>query len=171
VTPPATVAGFTIQYSYDNGSTWGTSNTQNAESCTGYNIRVQYVLTSACGDNLAGTASPCGASQATFRKLDKTNPTASNPGSVNNLKCISEIPGFDITIVTDEQDNCTASPIVTFVGDQNNGGAGTVQSPYVLTRTYKVADECGNSINVTQTFTVKDDVAPVPQKLPWKPLR
>ena len=32
--------------------------------------------------------------------------------------------------------------------------------PEVITRTYSVTDACGNSINVTQTITVDDNINP-----------
>ncbi len=57
--------------------------------------------------------------------------------------------------VTDEADNCTATPLVAFVSDVSDGNS----CPEVITRTYSVTDDCGNSINVTQTITV-DDVTP-----------
>ncbi|MDC1362383.1 hypothetical protein N8203_04685, partial [Crocinitomicaceae bacterium] len=55
----------------------------------------------------------------------------------------------------DEADNCTATPLVAFVSDVSDGN----NCPEVITRTYSVTDDCGNSINVTQTITV-DDVTP-----------
>jgi len=58
--------------------------------------------------------------------------------------------------VTDEADNCTAAPVVVFVSDVSDGNT----CPEVITRTYSVTDDCGNTINVTQTITVNDITNP-----------
>ena len=84
---------------------------------------------------------------------DTTAPTASNPAAIN-AQCSAPAP--DITVVTDEADNCKVSPTVTFVGDTSDGNS----NPEVVTRTYKVEDEAGNSTNVVQTITVDDTTAP-----------
>jgi gliding motility-associated-like protein len=86
---------------------------------------------------------------------DITNPTASNPAAVN-VQCIGDVPTSDITVVTDEADNCTAVPIVAFVSDVSNGAT----CPEIITRTYSVTDDCGNQILVTQTITVDDTTNP-----------
>ncbi|NAS10365.1 BspA family leucine-rich repeat surface protein, partial [Poritiphilus flavus] len=82
-------------------------------------------------------------------------PTASNPTSVS-VKCSSDVPAVDLAVVTDEADNCTASPTVTFVSDVSDGNS----NPEVITRTYRITDEAGNSTDVTQTITIEDATAP-----------
>ena len=62
----------------------------------------------------------------------------------------------DITVVTDEADNCTVNPVVAFVSDLSDGNS----CPEVITRTYSVTDACGNTINVTQTITIDDTTNP-----------
>ena len=47
---------------------------------------------------------------------DTIDPTASNPAPVT-VECIGDVPVPDITVVTDEADNCTAAPVVAFVSD------------------------------------------------------
>ncbi|MFS4469421.1 hypothetical protein [Maribacter sp. 2210JD10-5] len=81
--------------------------------------------------------------------IDNVAPTASNPNSVT-VFCSSDVPSLDITVVTDETDNCTTNPTVTFVGDSSDGGS----NPEIITRTYRVTDEAGNFIDVAQTITV-----------------
>lgn len=81
--------------------------------------------------------------------VDDEDPTASNPTSIN-VNCSEEIPVPDITVVTDETDNCTTNPIVTFINDSSDDGS----NPEVITRTYRVTDAAGNSTDVTQTITV-----------------
>jgi hypothetical protein len=86
---------------------------------------------------------------------DTVAPTASDLDTVF-ASCISDV-AIDITLVDDEADNCTASPIVTYVGDVSlNGGACTD----TIIRTYNVADDAGNSIDVSQVIIVNDTVAP-----------
>ncbi|HQP04620.1 MAG TPA: gliding motility-associated C-terminal domain-containing protein, partial [Bacteroidales bacterium] len=86
---------------------------------------------------------------------DITNPTATNPAPIN-VFCMTDVPAPDISVVTDEADNCTANPLVAWVGDTDNGGT----CPLIISRTYSITDDCGNSITVTQTITANDDVLP-----------
>ncbi len=86
---------------------------------------------------------------------DITNPTATNPVAVN-VQCIGDVPASDISVVTDEADNCTIAPVVAFVSDVSNGAT----CPEIITRTYSVTDDCGNQILVTQTITVDDTTNP-----------
>ncbi|QLG44230.1 proprotein convertase P-domain-containing protein [Costertonia aggregata] len=81
--------------------------------------------------------------------VDNINPTASNPSPVT-VFCPSDVPTFDISVVTDEADNCTTNPLVTFVSDVSNGGS----NPEIITRTYRISDDMGNFIDVAQTITV-----------------
>ena len=71
------------------------------------------------------------------------------------IECITDLPAADITVVTDEADNC-GTPTVAFVSDVSDGNS----CPEVITRTYSVTDSCGNSINVTQTITIDDVTNP-----------
>ena len=57
---------------------------------------------------------------------DTTAPTASNPAAIS-AQCSA--PASDITVVTNEADNCTASPTVAFVSDVSNGNS----NPEVIT--------------------------------------
>jgi hypothetical protein len=63
---------------------------------------------------------------------DTTDPTASNQAAVN-VQCIGDVPVVDISAVTDEADNCTASPTVAHVSDVSDNGT----CPEVITRTYR----------------------------------
>ncbi len=92
---------------------------------------------------------------ATITVRDDTPPTASNPAPILVQCSVIGPPSPDITVVTDAEDNCT--PTVAFVNDALSG---TV-CPQIITRTYSVTDETGNSINVTQTITINDDTPPV----------
>jgi len=116
-----------------------------------YIVTRTYSVTDDCGNSINVTQ--------TIMAIDNTNPTASDPAPVN-IQCIADVPAPDITVVNDEADNCDATPTVAFVSDANNGGAGCTASPYIVTRTYSVTDDCGNSINVTQTITAIDNTNP-----------
>ena len=105
-----------------------------------------YSVTDACGNSITVTQ--------TITVDDNINPTASNPAAIN-VQCIGDVPAPDITVVTDEADNCGV-PVVAFVSDVSNG----LTCPEIITRTYSVTDACGNSINVTQTITVDDNINP-----------
>ena len=87
----------------------------------------------------------------TTLNMDTVDPTASNPAPVT-VYCSSEVPAADISIVNDEADNCTSTPMVTYISDVSDGGS----NPEIITRTYRITDESGNSVDVTQTITVND---------------
>ncbi|WP_271785473.1 Ig-like domain repeat protein, partial [Aquimarina algiphila] len=111
-----------------------------------------YSVTDAAGNSINVTQS--------ITVDDTINPTASNPTGIT-VECLSDVPLADITVVTDEADNCTANPIVAFVGDSAIVGS----NPGVITRTYSVTDAAGNSINVTQSITVDDTINPTASNL------
>jgi hypothetical protein len=106
-----------------------------------------YSVTDDCGNSINVTQ--------TITINDITPPTASNPGGID-VECVGDVPAADISVVTDAADNCTALPVVAFVSDASDGNT----CPEVITRTYSVTDDCGNSINVTQTITINDITPP-----------
>lgn len=81
--------------------------------------------------------------------IDNVAPTASNPSPVT-VNCAADVPAVNIADVTDETDNCTASPVVTHISDVSDGGS----DPEIITRTYRITDDSGNTLDVTQTITV-----------------
>jgi gliding motility-associated-like protein len=86
---------------------------------------------------------------------DVTNPTASAPATVN-VECIGDVPAQNILDITTESDNCTVNPVVVFVGDVSDG----LTCPETITRTYSIADDCGNQITVDQLIIVNDVTLP-----------
>ena len=90
-------------------------------------------------------------------------PTASNPSAIS-VQCFSEIPAADITVVTDEADNCDGAITVAFVSDDVTSAA-CDGAAVTITRTYSVTDCAGNSIEVEQTITVEDTTAPTASNL------
>lgn len=158
ITPPAAIAGFDLQYSFDDGLTWGGNTPPVADNCDGFKIRTRYISNAVCGLNPIGTLSTitgCDISPAVTRIVDNTPPTASNPAPLA-VQCIEDVPAANVEVVIDEADNCTLLPTVEFVSDVPDGST----CPLTITRTYKVSDACGNFINITHTITVNDDIAP-----------
>ena len=92
---------------------------------------------------------------------DTIAPTASNLATLQ-VECNDDAI-VDLTVVNDEADNC-GIPTVTFVSDVSDGQT----CPETITRTYKVEDANGNSLNLTQTIIIHDltpPTAPTPATL------
>ncbi len=87
---------------------------------------------------------------------DNIDPTGVAPSALS-VQCIGDVPAADPNAVTGVSDNCTANPTVAHVGDVSSG----TTCPEVITRTYSITDDCGNSTTVTQTITVNDNTDPV----------
>ncbi|MDF0716841.1 PA14 domain-containing protein [Muricauda sp. 334s03] len=81
--------------------------------------------------------------------VETTAPTASAPPPIS-VNCAADIPLPDVTVITDEADNCDPSPTVTFVSDVSDGGS----NPEIITRTYRITDASGNTLDVEQTITI-----------------
>ena len=99
--------------------------------------------------------------QQTITVNDNTNPTGSNPAPVA-VQCTADIPAVDVTVVTDEADNCTVNPTVTHLSDVSDNNS----CPETITRTYRITDDCGNFIDVQQTITINDNIDPTADPLP-----
>ena len=94
----------------------------------------------------------------TINVNDTVKPTADALGEITVVGCGAEFPAADVALVTGEADNCTATPTVTFVGDSAPVANGCTET---VIRTYKVADACGNFIEVHQNLIrTADSVLP-----------
>ncbi|NRA13324.1 MAG: hypothetical protein HRT57_15365, partial [Crocinitomicaceae bacterium] len=130
-----------------------TDNCDGAANATG----VDGALTDPCGGTITRTwtyTDACGNNATVTQTItvdDTTPPTASNPGAGSGVP-----PVFDPTQVMDAADNCTVNPTITDGGDVSDGG----NCPEIITRTYIITDDCGNSITVEQTFTIGDAIMP-----------
>ncbi|WP_178313110.1 HYR domain-containing protein, partial [Algibacter luteus] len=123
-------------------------------SCdSNYTLTRTWTATDCCGANSISHVQ-------TLNVIDTTAPTASDTTPLT-VQCFSTIPAADPNVVTGESDNCSSNVTVAFLSESNNGGAGTTTSPYVLTRIYRVSDDCGNYIDVPHQITVIDNTAPV----------
>lgn len=96
-----------------------------------------------------------GTTSQTITIDDTTPPTASNPAPINLAGCNASVPAPDVTVVTDEADNCTAS-VVAFINDVTS----LVGCTETTIRNYSVTDGCNNSIIVSQTITRTLDTTP-----------
>lgn len=92
--------------------------------------------------------------------IDNTDPTASNPAPTK-VECEDDVPAVDPAVVIDEADNCQ-TPTVEYVQ-----GADVVNDTYqntlkttTITRTYRVSDGCGNSIDVYHDIIIEDRTSP-----------
>src|SRR5690606_30969500 len=110
-----------------------------------YIVLRKYRVTDDCGNSTAAIQ--------TITVIDNTPPIASHPLPVN-VQCITDIPEPDPSVVTDESDNC-GEATVTHLQDVPTG-AGCPGDPYIVTRTYRIADDCGNHLDVTQILTAID---------------
>ncbi|WP_242135895.1 LamG-like jellyroll fold domain-containing protein, partial [Aestuariivivens marinum] len=115
-----------------------------------YNFPIGSTTVTAVANDGNGQTASCAFSVAV---ADNEDPTASNPAPIT---ASGSAPAPNVAVVTDEADNCTASPIVAWVSDTPTGSC-----PVIVSRLYSVTDNAGNSINVTQTITVNDAIPPV----------
>jgi hypothetical protein len=112
----------------------------------------------AVGDTMVTCTSSVGPSCA-FKVTvnDAQNPTISAPTDAS-YQCAGEVPPASPSQAT-ASDNC-GTPTVG-VSESNNGGAGSVASPLVITRTYTATDGAGLTVSASQTITVIDNTPPV----------
>jgi hypothetical protein len=97
----------------------------------------------------------------TVTVIDNTPPTLAAPPS-ESYQCTTQLLAARADAVA--SDNCS-TPKIT-VSESNNGGAGSLASPLIITRTYTAVDPAGNSATATQTITVADDTPPVFTSVP-----
>jgi uncharacterized repeat protein (TIGR01451 family) len=172
VTPPISVPGFTVEYSFNDGVTWGGNNPPTAENCDGYLIRTRYVTGNACGAVPAGTVSSnpdCGQSLATSRVVDLTIPEIICPESM----VIDADSGMTYATVSLPapvySDNCTAFDSIGLSWEMSGAtiasGIGIIPDPHLFnvgttTINYTVTDECTNSNSCQFTVTVEPNDPP-----------
>ena len=163
VTPPASVSGFNIQYSFDNGATWGANTPPTADNCTGYFIKTRYVTAAACGPIPAGTASviaACKESAATIRAINQTFPVLSGVPADTSAECSGIFPPALVTAI-DVCSGLSLSVVFSSViaSDSCNG-------IYLMTRTWTATNACGNSSSASQVITFASLNGPVITGIP-----
>ncbi len=113
-----------------------------------FNITRTYRATDACGNS--GTCSQI------ISVFDNTVPTLTCPAAIT-VQCASLVPTPNTALVT-ATDNCGGATTVTFVSDVISNQ--TCTNRFLLTRTYRATDACGNSAVCTQAITVFDNTPP-----------
>jgi GEVED domain/Secretion system C-terminal sorting domain len=88
---------------------------------------------------------------------DQTPPSLTCSSNLT-VSCASEVPASNTNSVTGLSDNCTGTITVNFVAD--NISDQTCANRFIITRFYQVIDECGNSVNCSQSITVNDQTPP-----------
>ncbi|MFT5860451.1 MAG: gliding motility-associated-like protein [Flavobacteriaceae bacterium] len=94
----------------------------------------------------------CGLSDQCVQTIvvnDLILPTASNPATVN-VNCPDDVPAPNVNDVTDAADNCS-NPAVFHISDVSDGN---VCNDETITRTYRVSDACGNTVDVVQNIVI-----------------
>ncbi|MFL1013579.1 HYR-like domain-containing protein [Flavisericum labens] len=85
---------------------------------------------------------------------DMIAPTASNPENTV-VRDFNSVPAPDPLIITDEADNCGV-PVVTYINEMSNNET----CNEIITRTYRITDNCGNYIDVNHVIEIIDNVSP-----------
>ncbi|HZV68023.1 MAG TPA: hypothetical protein VFG10_00685, partial [Saprospiraceae bacterium] len=88
--------------------------------------------------------------------IDTTSPTILCPPDAF-LQCAFEVPPPNPGIVS-ASDNCSGPATITFVGDVISNVS--CINRFIITRTYRATDVCGNSATCNQTLTVFDNTPP-----------
>ena len=65
------------------------------------------------------------------------------------LQANDPVPPANIGLVQ-ATDNCTSTPVVTFIGDMSDNQ----KCPETIARTYRVTDDCGNFVDVVQYIVI-----------------
>ncbi len=113
-----------------------------------YTLNRTYRATDACGNSTTCVQ--------TITVLDNTVPTITCPANVT-VQCASLVPAPNTGSVT-ASDNCSGVPVVTHVSDVTVNQ--TCINRYMVNRTYRATDECGNSTTCIQLITVFDNTVP-----------
>ncbi|NJB86787.1 hypothetical protein GGR26_002564 [Lewinella marina] len=117
-----------------------------------FTINRTWIFTDACGNKESVTQ--------TIIVLDTLAPVPQAAPADLNLACVSDVPPPVNLTATDNCDgDITVSPTVHIT-------PGGCLNDYSMVRTWTFSDTCGNTSSVSQTITVLDTLAPVPQTAP-----
>ncbi|TBV25835.1 gliding motility-associated C-terminal domain-containing protein, partial [Meridianimaribacter sp. CL38] len=130
--------------------TWTNDFTKLADACgaTG-SATVTFTATDGCGNSSTTTA--------IFTIVDTTAPTFTVPADVT-IECDQDANDLTLTgDVTDEADNCDSGLEATYSDAVADGNCANES---VITRTWSVTDDCGNTATLVQTINIVDTTAP-----------
>ncbi|MCG8782794.1 VWA domain-containing protein, partial [Tenacibaculum finnmarkense] len=91
---------------------------------------------------------------------DNIKPTFTAPADITistDANCTFDVSVGKTGEVSDESDNCDTTLVATFTDATI---AGTCEGEKIITRTWNLTDDCGNSTEKTQKITVKDTIKP-----------
>jgi len=137
------------------------------DTCSGVTWTNDFsALSDDCGESGSATViftatDDCGntsTTSATFKIEDTTAPTFTAPAAIT-INCDQD--ATDVTItgdVTNESDNCSSGIEATYTDE---GAPGDCANESIITRTWTLADACGNTTSHVQTINIIDNKAPV----------
>ncbi|MCG8795926.1 PKD domain-containing protein, partial [Tenacibaculum finnmarkense] len=105
----------------------------------------------------------CGNSTEKIQKItvkDTVKPTFTVPNDITiftDASCAFDSSVAKTGDVSDESDNCDTTLNATFIDVEI---AGICEGEKIITRTWNLTDDCGNSTEKTQKITVKDTIKP-----------
>jgi regulation of enolase protein 1 (concanavalin A-like superfamily) len=118
----------------------------NGNCANNYQLVRTWEAVDACGNRSEKTQ--------TITVRDTTAPSLTIPSDISVTCSAVPAPGDAWTT-----DTCDANPVVSFVGEVIRPG--TCAGGYVIVRTWKAVDACGNATEKSQTITVTDTTGPV----------
>jgi hypothetical protein len=94
--------------------------------------------------------------------IDQIEPTASLLNPTLTQACLpAPAPNAAVQVIN-RMDNCPGPINASWVSDSDNGGSGCGLDPKIITRTYQVTDQAGNTstLSLVQTITIVDNQPP-----------
>src|SRR5439155_655472 len=85
--------------------------------------------------------------------VQDTNPPSITCPTNLTVNCASQVPAPNTNSVT-TSDNCGGAVTVSWQGDSISSS--NCAGQFVISRTYRATDQCGNSATCTQTIIVQD---------------
>jgi len=121
--------------------------TVSSQTCTdAYTLTRQWTATDACGNTKTATQR--------ITVIDTQKPAFTGAPANITVQC-DAIPAAGTPSASD---NCDATVAITYNGQTQTSGA--CPNAYTLTRRWTAADNCGNTVSVSQRITVVDNVKP-----------
>src|SRR5207245_5695122 len=144
-----------------------TSSVTTSDNCGGA-VTVSWQGDSISSSNCAGqfvisrtyrATDQCGKSATCTQTItvNDTNPPRINCPTGLTVSCASQVPVPDTNSVT-TSDNCGGAVTVSWQGDSLSSS--NCAGQFIISRTYRAADQCGNSATCTQSITVNDTNPP-----------